>query len=117
LRTLLILPTGSSFDRETCCSALAWQRWPDGIAAHRETAAGWSESPRTLLPLVDIGSLERQGLARMPESHHFPPIASRPVEILACPPVQLLDIAGPLDVFASANELMLRSGKTPARRS
>lgn len=37
----------------------------------------------------------------------------RVVEILAYPAVQLLDVAGPLQVFASANELAAREGGVP----
>ena len=39
----------------------------------------------------------------MPKTPHFPPRPRR-VEILAFPQVQLLDVAGPLQVFATANE-------------
>ncbi|MEJ1976319.1 MAG: hypothetical protein WDN49_09665 [Acetobacteraceae bacterium] len=46
----------------------------------------------------------------MPESPCFPPNA-RPVEIVAFPAVQLLDVAGPLQVFASANDLALEVGR------
>ncbi len=42
----------------------------------------------------------------MPNRPPFPPVAPpRPVEVLAFPGVQLLDVAGPLQVFASANDL------------
>jgi transcriptional regulator GlxA family with amidase domain len=44
-------------------------------------------------------------MAEMPIEPHFPPIGPLPVEILAFPDVQLLDVAGPLQVFASANAL------------
>ncbi|MBY0250533.1 MAG: GlxA family transcriptional regulator, partial [Methylobacterium organophilum] len=40
----------------------------------------------------------------MPKSPRFSPDAPRPVEVLAFPSVQLLDVAGPLQVFATANE-------------
>jgi transcriptional regulator GlxA family with amidase domain len=46
----------------------------------------------------------------MPKSPHFTPSAPRRIEILAFPQVQLLDVAGPLQVFASANELASRDG-------
>jgi transcriptional regulator GlxA family with amidase domain len=49
----------------------------------------------------------------MPISHRFPPKPPRVVEILAYPAVQLLDVAGPLQVFASANELAARNGEAP----
>jgi transcriptional regulator GlxA family with amidase domain len=39
-----------------------------------------------------------------PKPPQIPPIAPRRVEVLAFPDVQLLDVAGPLQVFAVANE-------------
>jgi transcriptional regulator GlxA family with amidase domain len=50
-----------------------------------------------------------QCLAEMPFHPQIPPF-SRPVEILAFPEVQLLDVAGPLQVLATANDLMERAG-------
>jgi transcriptional regulator GlxA family with amidase domain len=44
-------------------------------------------------------------MANMPKNPRISPNAPRIVEILASPAVQLLDVAGPLQVFASANEL------------
>jgi transcriptional regulator GlxA family with amidase domain len=44
-------------------------------------------------------------LADMPNTPHFSPNAPRVIELLAFPSVQLLDVAGPLQVFASANEM------------
>lgn len=41
----------------------------------------------------------------MPKSPRSAPNLTRVVEVLAFPAVQLLDVAGPLQVFASANEL------------
>jgi transcriptional regulator GlxA family with amidase domain len=38
----------------------------------------------------------------------------RAIEVLAYPAVQLLDVTGPLQVFATANDLMVRSGAEPA---
>ena len=40
-----------------------------------------------------------------PSYPRFPPHHPRRVEILAFPSVQLLDVAGPLQVFATANDL------------
>lgn len=45
-------------------------------------------------------------MARMPEMLRFPPDAPRVVEFLAFPSVQVLDVAGPLQVFASANDIV-----------
>ncbi|TXN43308.1 GlxA family transcriptional regulator, partial [Methylobacterium sp. WL18] len=41
----------------------------------------------------------------MPKTPRFSPDTPRPVELLAFPAVQLLDVAGPLQVFATANDL------------
>jgi len=38
-------------------------------------------------------------------------IPTRRIEILACPRVQLLDVTGPLQVFATANELAPRGSR------
>ncbi|HZS82348.1 MAG TPA: helix-turn-helix domain-containing protein [Stellaceae bacterium] len=43
-------------------------------------------------------------------SPRFPPSTARSVDILAFPSVQLLDVAGPLQVFATANQLAERAG-------
>jgi transcriptional regulator GlxA family with amidase domain len=53
---------------------------------------------------VDNVNVSAQALADMPDAPHFPPNVSRVVELLVFPSVQLLDVAGPLQVFASANE-------------
>jgi transcriptional regulator GlxA family with amidase domain len=49
----------------------------------------------------------------MPESPRFPPTSSRTVEILTFPAVQMLDVAGPMQVFASANDEVVQAGGTP----
>lgn len=46
----------------------------------------------------------------MPKSPRFTPTLLR-VEILAFPNVQLLDVAGPLQVFATANDLLRATGR------
>jgi transcriptional regulator GlxA family with amidase domain len=46
----------------------------------------------------------------MPKNPRFTPTRPRRVEILAFQDVQLLDVAGPLQVFASANELARLAG-------
>ncbi len=43
--------------------------------------------------------------AKMPMNPHIQPNACRRIELLAFPAVQLLDVTGPLQVFAFANEL------------
>lgn len=62
---------------------------------------------------MDRQSLPRHDVANMPKSPRLPPkIAvrdiSRAVEVLVFPSVQLLDVAGPLQVFACANEHVVR---------
>jgi transcriptional regulator GlxA family with amidase domain len=47
----------------------------------------------------------------MPKSAPFPP--SRVIEIVTFPLAQLLDVTGPLQVFASANDQMVEAGATP----
>jgi transcriptional regulator GlxA family with amidase domain len=48
-----------------------------------------------------------------PKTPRSPPNATRIVEILTFPSVQLLDVAGPLQVFASANEFMAKTEEMP----
>jgi transcriptional regulator GlxA family with amidase domain len=58
-------------------------------------------------------------LAQMPKSPHFPPNAVRAapapriVEVLAFPSVQLLDVTGPLQAFATANDQVTQAGGAP----
>jgi transcriptional regulator GlxA family with amidase domain len=54
---------------------------------------------------VDKAHVSIEKLANMPNEPRFPPNVSRVVEILAFPSVQLLDVTGPLQVFATANEI------------
>ena len=64
--------------------------------------------------MLDEATLAAHDLARMPERPRFPPIGpARLVEVLAFPGVQLLDVAGPLQVFASANDLAREAGAAP----
>ena len=48
-----------------------------------------------------------------PKPPQIPPIAPRRVEVLAFPDVQLLDVAGPIQVFTAANEQTAK-GRAPA---
>jgi transcriptional regulator GlxA family with amidase domain len=52
----------------------------------------------------------------MPKNPRFTPNVPVRVEILAFPKAQLLDIAGPLQVFASANEVVRSQGGIPPYR-
>jgi transcriptional regulator GlxA family with amidase domain len=49
----------------------------------------------------------------MPKYPRSPPNGIRIVEVLAYPAVQLLDVTGPLQVFASANEYVAKAGGVP----
>jgi len=62
---------------------------------------------------MDKPSLTRQALAEMPKTPRFAPNQIRVVDVLAFPAVQLLDVTGPLQVFASANEHVAAAGGTP----
>src|SRR5580704_14474787 len=61
---------------------------------------------------VDNANVGAQALADMPNTPRFSPNAPRVIELLAFPSVQLLDVAGPVQVFASANEM---AGNGPGR--
>jgi transcriptional regulator GlxA family with amidase domain len=60
--------------------------------------------------MLDRTNIPRQPLAIMPTTPHSAPSSVRVVELLAFPLVQLLDITGPSQVFASANDLVVESG-------
>jgi transcriptional regulator GlxA family with amidase domain len=49
-------------------------------------------------------------LAEMPKSPRFSPNPVRVIDVLAYPAVQLLDVTGPIQVFASANDLVADAG-------
>lgn len=48
--------------------------------------------------------------AEMTQNRRFPPHAPRSIEIVAFPGVQLLDVTGPLQIFASANAFAAAGG-------
>jgi transcriptional regulator GlxA family with amidase domain len=52
-------------------------------------------------------------LAEMPKLPRSSPNLVRVIDVLAYPAVQLLDVTGPLQVFASANEFVTATGGTP----
>jgi transcriptional regulator GlxA family with amidase domain len=58
---------------------------------------------------VDLGGRAPVEAPKLPRS---PPIAVRVVEVLAFPSVQLLDVTGPAQVFASANDMIVEGGGT-----
>jgi transcriptional regulator GlxA family with amidase domain len=65
---------------------------------------------------MDNSSLSRQVVAEMLKAPRSTPgsgiAAPRIVEVLAYPSVQLLDVTGPLQVFATANDLIAEAGGT-----
>jgi len=62
---------------------------------------------------MDKASLSPHAVAEMPKSPRFPPNRIRAIEMLAFRSAQLLDVTGPLQVFASANDAVVQSGGTP----
>ena len=62
---------------------------------------------------MDRAYLGAHGLAEMPESPRFAPNAVRVIDVLAYPAVQLLDVTGPIQVFASANDFVTEAGGPP----
>jgi transcriptional regulator GlxA family with amidase domain len=60
---------------------------------------------------MDKGNLSRHFLAMTPKAPRFPPTDTRLVEVLAYPSVKLLDVTGPIQVFASANAFMAQAGR------
>lgn len=77
---------------------------------------------------MDNASLAGHDLAQMPKNPRSPPNAirvssvrsrsirgnaARLIEVLAYPSVQLLDVAGPLQVFATANDHAVQTGRAP----
>jgi transcriptional regulator GlxA family with amidase domain len=59
---------------------------------------------------MDEANLPARGLAEMPKSPRFSPNPVRVIEVLTFPAVQLLDVTGPIQVFASANDLVANAG-------
>ena len=62
---------------------------------------------------MDKPNLSGHVLAQMPKSPRSTPNQVRVIEVLAFPAVQLLDVTGPLQVFASANEHVAAAGGAP----
>src|SRR4029079_17867236 len=58
---------------------------------------------------MDSRSISWQAVADMPKNPRFPP-KPRAVEIVTFPGVQILDVAGPLQAFTSANDYALKAG-------
>jgi transcriptional regulator GlxA family with amidase domain len=62
---------------------------------------------------MDNRRISRHALAEMPKTPRSPPSAVRAVEVLVYPAVQMLDVTGPLQVFATANEQVAATGGMP----
>jgi transcriptional regulator GlxA family with amidase domain len=60
---------------------------------------------------MDKGRLSRHLLTMTPKAPRFSPNDRRIVEVLAYPFVKLLDVTGPIQVFASANAFMAQAGE------
>ena len=102
-----------------------------GIAPRRVRSNRFDRAPRTtanrfasehpeviirISPTVrewTAARLSRHAFPMAPKPARSPPNATRMIEILAFPAVQLLDVTGPLQVFASANDLMATTGEAP----
>ena len=65
---------------------------------------------------MDKTNLAGHDLAQMPKSPRSSPNAIRTIEVLTFPAVQLLDVTGPIQVFASANDLVADAGGAPPYR-
>ena len=65
---------------------------------------------------IDKANLRGHGLAEMPKSPRSSPNAIRAIEVLTFPAVQLLDVTGPVQVFASANDFVVNAGGAPPYR-
>src|SRR4029077_4518691 len=59
---------------------------------------------------MDKANLPGHGLAEMPKSPRSSPNPIRVIDVLTYPAVQLLDVTGPVQVFASANDLVAGGG-------
>jgi transcriptional regulator GlxA family with amidase domain len=57
--------------------------------------------------------LAGHSLAEMPKTPRSPPNLIRVIDVLTYPAVQLLDVTGPVQVFASANDLVVAAGGVP----
>jgi transcriptional regulator GlxA family with amidase domain len=60
---------------------------------------------------MDKARLARHFSAMTPKAPHFPPDDRRVVEVLAYPSVKLLDVSGPIQVFASTNAFIAQAGR------
>src|SRR5271167_3707102 len=59
---------------------------------------------------IDKTNLSGHDLAEMPKSPRSSPKPVRVIDVLTYPAVQLLDVTGPVQVFASANDIVAGEG-------
>jgi transcriptional regulator GlxA family with amidase domain len=62
---------------------------------------------------MDNSKLRVHAPLEMSKSPRFAPNAARVIDVLTYPAVQLLDVTGPVQVFASANDLLAGKGEMP----
>ena len=60
---------------------------------------------------METSKLSGHRQSGMPKSPRFSPDAVRVIDVLTYPAVQLLDVTGPVQVFASANDFAARAGR------
>ncbi|HUA22810.1 MAG TPA: GlxA family transcriptional regulator [Steroidobacteraceae bacterium] len=65
---------------------------------------------------MDKTNLPEDDLAEMPKPPRSSPSPVRVIEILTYPAVQILDVTGPVQVFASANDFVVAAGGAPPYR-
>src|SRR5580700_8158489 len=80
-----------------------------------ECHAGSCASPGPR-PAIDKESMPGYSLARMTKSPRSSPNPIRVVDVLIFPRVQVLDVTGPVQVFATANDFVVEAGGTPPYR-
>jgi hypothetical protein len=73
------------------------------------------EASETVICYVRNTSGAQCVVARRPKSPPFAPSAVRVIDVLAYPAVQLPDVTGPIQVFASANDFVAGIGRSGAR--
>src|SRR4029077_9818678 len=86
-------------------------RWCDGCRS--AVVGGRANKPSVLAKrpgAMDNANLAGHPLAEMPKTPRSSPNPARVIEMLAFPAVQLLDVTGPVQVFASANDLVTQAG-------
>jgi transcriptional regulator GlxA family with amidase domain len=65
---------------------------------------------------MDKANLVGRDLAELPKAPRSPPTPIRAIEVLIFPAVQVLDVTGPVQVFASANDVVANAGGAPPYR-